>query len=223
MQQFDVTNPWGRAKAYAWLWIVDYGFLRGLGFDNFHRVSDRAFRSGQPSPGQLARQVRRFGIRTVINLRGYDPASAPLALEEDTCRRLGVRLEHFKMLSRELPTPEKLHQARALLQDIEYPALFHCKSGADRAGLFSTLYLHWIEGVPLNETRQLRLIPYRHFRYAKTGLLDFLFESYERYAREHPVDLLTWVDTAYDRESLRRQFRPLPAVDMLVDRILKRE
>jgi hypothetical protein len=77
--------------------------------------------------------------------------------------------------------------------------------------------------VPLAQTRQLRLWPYFHYRYAKTGLLDFFFERYLRDSASRPMSLLEWVDTVYDREALKAKFRPVPLVDALVDKVLRRE
>lgn len=186
-------------------------------------MSPRAFRSAQPSTGWLARMVRRHGIRTVVNLRGYDPTMPPIVLEEDACHRLGVRFENLKVYSRALPPPEILIETKELLERIEYPALFHCKSGADRTGMLGTLYLHWMEGVPVEETRQLRFFPFFHVRYARTGIIDHFFESYLEACREHPVDLLTWIRTDYDPEALEKRFHSRPWFDLLVDRLLRRE
>ncbi len=41
-----------------------------------------------------------------------------------------------------------MRDARALFDRIEYPALFHCKSGADRVGLMAALYLFFKEASP---------------------------------------------------------------------------
>ena len=220
---FDLSTPAARRRVYVRALWADDGWVREFGLNNFHRISSRAFRSGQPSPRHLERRIPRHGIRTVVNLRGEDPDNPMLALEAETCVRLGVRLEHLRLHSRDLPSREVIHAAHELLHRIEYPVLFHCKSGADRAGLMSTFYLHWIEGVPLAQTRQLRLWPYFHYRYAKTGLLDFFIESYLADSAAEPVSLLEWVDRRYDRKALKAQFRPMPVVDALVDKVLRRE
>ena len=223
MSHFDLSTRTQRARTHVHALWADDGWVREFGLSNFHRISHRAFRSGQPSPRHLRQRIPRHGIRTVVNLRGEDPDNPMMALEADACQRLGVSLEHLKLHSRSLPSPESVHAAHELLHRIEYPVWFHCKSGADRVGVMSTLYLHWMEGMPLDQTRQLRLWPYFHYRWAKTGLLDWFFESYLRDAEREPMDLLTWVDTRYDRAVLRKTFRPSRLADSLVDRILRRE
>ncbi|WP_238375831.1 fused DSP-PTPase phosphatase/NAD kinase-like protein [Ectothiorhodospira magna] len=222
-QDWDLGTRSGRRRTYLQALWRDDGWVREYGLSNFHRISHRAWRSGQPSPRHLHQRIPRYGIRTVVNLRGEDPDNPMLALEVDACERLGVALHHLKLHSRDLPTPEAIHQAHDLLHRIAYPVWFHCKSGADRAGLMGTLYLHWMEGVPLTRTGQLRLWPYFHYRWAKTGLLDHFFEVYLQDTAMVPMSLLEWVDTRYDRQALKQAFRPQGVADALVDRMLRRE
>ena len=48
--------------------------------------------------------------------------------------------------------------------------MMHCKSGADRAGLMSALYLLIVEKRPAREAAQQLAWKYGHVRQAKTGL-----------------------------------------------------
>ena len=57
----------------------------------------------------------------------------------------------------------------AFLAKLEYPVLVHCKSGADRAGLFAALFLILREGATVAEAREELSPRYGHFRHAKTG------------------------------------------------------
>ena len=70
---------------------------------------------------------------------------------------------------------------KRLIEDFETPALAHCKSGADRAGMFAVLYCHFRLGQPIEEAKAQLHWTYGHFRSAKTGILDHFFESYLRY------------------------------------------
>lgn len=219
-------SPLRRLWTHLHVFFVDHGIFRSLFYANLHRVSERAFRSSQPSPRQLRRLVRRHQLRTVINVRGSDWHEPHMRLESEACADLGLRLEPFYgFASRDLPTREDLHKAQTLFARLDYPVLFHCKSGADRAGFMSVLYLHLGEGVPLETAlEQLRLVPYGHIRHANTGILDFFFRSYLDYRARHPgVDFMTWVDTVYDRETLLRQFKPRLSLSWVTDRLLRRE
>ena len=98
------------------------------------------WRSNQPNPRQIAEHVRVRGSKTIINLRGPSTRGYYL-LEQESCAQNGVELVDFQVYSRDTPTVARVLEAKALFESIEYPALMHCKSGADRAGLMSVLYV----------------------------------------------------------------------------------
>ena len=62
--------------------------------------------------------------------------------------------------------------ARDLFNSIEKPALMHCKSGADRAGLMAALYVLIHCKKPVAEAMKQLSLRYLHVRQAKTGMLD---------------------------------------------------
>jgi len=127
------------------------------------------------------------------------------------------------MRSRGVPRRETIHEARALFERIEYPVLIHCKSGADRAGIMSVLYLLLREGRPLDEaTRQLSL-RYGHFKQADTGMLDHFFECYRADTAREPMAFLRWVDERYEPKQVAKSFRPAGVMNFVVNRVLKRE
>jgi protein tyrosine/serine phosphatase len=159
----------GRKSAWRELMIGDHGALRKL-YDNSHEVAPgKLWRSYQPSPNDLKKWKQR-GIKTVVNLRGEKP-SGFLFLELEACDHLGLRFEILRAWSREAPPKPFLHNARALFERIEYPALIHCKSGADRAGLVATLYLFFEEGRALDEAMEQLSFRYGHVKQGRTGVI----------------------------------------------------
>ena len=221
MSSPDLTTPSGRFRAYWSYFWGDHAFLR-TAFANAHWIGPGMVRTNQPSPGQLA-YWQRQGIKTVINLRG----SRNLAfywLERDACQRLGLRLINAPLDSRDAPQAERVRRAQALFQQIEYPVLIHCKSGADRAGLMAVLYRHLHLGEPvsacLNELSKRTL----HCREGLTGVLDYTLELYVREGEPKGLSLLEWMDQpGYDSEAIREEFRSQWWGRVLVDRILMRE
>ncbi len=99
----------------------------------------------------------------------------------------------------------------------------HCKAGADRAGLAAALYLILHEGRPVAEAARQLSARYGHFRFAKTGILDAFFARYLAEGEAKGLDFLTWVETVYDPEALKRDFRPGFWSDVVVDRLIRRE
>lgn len=220
MPEFDLSQSSGRLAALTDMTWRDHAFLR-LWWQNAHWISDEMVRANQPWPFQIRRWAKR-GVRTIVNLRGGMGTSFH-QLEREACEQAGIRLVNFTVTSRGAPTAEQIRGAKALFESIAYPALMHCKSGADRAGLMSVLYLHFRKGEPIDKA--LRMLSWRfgHVRQGKTGVLDYFFEQYLAATRESKQPLIEWVERAYDPDELKAEFRAQWWANVLVDKILRRE
>ncbi|HEV2530882.1 fused DSP-PTPase phosphatase/NAD kinase-like protein [Phenylobacterium sp.] len=218
---FDVATPGGRLKTYAdYLWN-DHAYLR-LGFQNAHWISEELVRTNQPWPHQLA-HWKRHGIRTVINLRGGFDASF-YALEKAACARLGLELVNFTVASREVPSRAQVLGAKTLFQELKYPALMHCKSGADRAGVMSVLYMHFRQGKTIREALDQLGLRYLHVKQGLTGVLDYTFERYLAEGEPAGMSFLEWVESpAYDPVGMKATFRAQMWGKVLTERLLRRE
>lgn len=217
--------PWARRRlgppaTYLDMLLVDHGVFRLL-YANCHRISDGAWRSAQPAPHHI-RRFARAGIRTIVNLRGERECGS-YWLEQEACARHGLKLVNFQIRSRAAPTREELIGAKRLFEQIEYPMLMHCKSGADRAGLMSVLYRFLYEGVPLKQAKRQLSLRYGHIRQADTGILDYFFEKYMEDNAARPVPFFEWVETMYDPDELKRTFHSKGWANRLVDSVLQRE
>lgn len=225
-REFNLSSPWGRLAAHFDMTWRDHAFLR-VWWTNAHWISDEMVRSNQPWPFQIRAWGRR-GIKTFINLRGpgkQGKAEAFLQLERDACTRAGIRHVDFTLNSRATPTAETLREAQALFNSIDYPALMHCKSGADRAGIASVLYLHFRKGEPVDRAMRMLGLRYGHVKQGKTGVLDHFFESYLAHSRVSGLSLIEWAEQHYDPEALKAEFQKKSKwwANILVDKILNRE
>jgi protein tyrosine/serine phosphatase len=99
----------------------------------------------------------------------------------------------------------------------------HCKSGADRVGLMSTLYLIVRENVPVETARKQLSLKYGHIRQANTGILDYVFERYLEDNARSPIPFLEWVAHVYEPIALEHSFAAKRWANMLVDGVLRRE
>lgn len=217
-------------KAYFDFWLIDHGFLRGL-YTNRYELEGPLYRSNQPSSSRIRRYKNELGLKTIINLRGYNPTQGRYQLEAKACEEQGITLFNTRIHSRGLPTTKQIHLLKELIEQIETPALTHCKSGADRAGLFAALYCHFRLNQPIEVAKEQLHWTYGHFRSAKTGILDHFFESYlisrdvwiSRHPKRNPPSFLEWVNTDYDREQLEKEFRPRGFTNFWIDWVLRRE
>jgi protein tyrosine/serine phosphatase len=221
--KFKLKTPWGRAYAWLWAMLVEHNFTNVIRF-NFHRISDEAFRSSQPTMWQMRRMVKKYGIKTIINLKGANPNSAYWAFEREQCEKLGIKLVDVNIYSRRMPDAKRLRHAKEVFDSVEYPVWMHCKAGADRAGLYATLYQHFRKGIPIAQTNQLALWPFGHLKHSDAGKVDFFFETYAEYNRTHPeVGLLEWIETIADRDQIINAFKPGGLASFINDYVLRRE
>jgi protein tyrosine/serine phosphatase len=220
-QRFDLSTFWGRVKAYLDFIFTDHAFLR-ITWHNAHWISPEMLRINQPWPYQLKRWKRR-GIKTVLNLRGT-PDAGHFVLEEEACRKLGLKLVNFTVYSREAPSRDVVLEAKRLFDTLEYPVLMHCKSGADRAGIMSVLYAHFRLGQPFIEARKQLSWKYGHARAGLTGVLDYALERYiaEADAEGHTYE--SWVSRPeYDHKAIKAEFKAGWWGSLLTEKILRRE
>lgn len=200
----DLSTTKGRKQAIRELIWGDHGFLR-LRFSNLHQISEEMWRSNQPSPSQIKDHAKIRGIKTIVNLRGRSDKGYYL-LEKEACEHHGIKLVDFQLFSRELPPKQKIYEAKRLLQSIAYPALMHCKSGSDRAGMMSLLYKLLREEVEFETAAQQLSFKYLHIRYGKTGVLDAFVEAYRRDNAENSVSFLDWIEKSYDPVGIKKEF-----------------
>ena len=220
---YDLTRWTGRARAYRDLLWNDHAYLR-LGFQNAHWVGPDMVRTNQPWPFQL-RWWAEQGVRTVINLRGGGYETGFYVLERDACARLGIGLVNFAVASRDAPSKAQVKAAAAMFGEIAYPALMHCKSGADRAGLMSVLYAHLHLGQPLRQAVREQLgLRTLHIRHGKTGVLDYVFTRYFAEGEREGLSLLDWIDSpAYDHDQIRQDFDAGVIGSLVTETLLRRE
>jgi hypothetical protein len=132
-------------------------FLGNLGVVDPGRV----VRSAQPTTA-LSRWARDFQLRSILNLRGGSPAD--WWYEAEVHRALENRISYYDLplSATRRPTRRQLLTLIDLLQQCPYPLLIHCKSGADRTGLASALYLMVRRDEPPERARSAFSIGYGH-------------------------------------------------------------
>ena len=121
------------------------------------------YRSGQLEPDELEEEIRRRGIKTVVNL------GSQTNWDQDVCRRLGVKLvdipvgDVWCVAGEPAPgqearpdAPYDLEGFWKLVEDPDsQPVLMHCWGGVHRTGVLTALYRiryqGWTAGDAINE------------------------------------------------------------------------
>jgi hypothetical protein len=214
------ARPGDRARAWSDSLLVDHAVFRVVWQNWAEVVPGRLYRSNHPTPSRLAAAMRRYGLRTVVNLRGHRQCGSD-ALSREAALRLGLTHIDAPFESRGAPHRDRILRLAEILRAMPEPALMHCKSGADRAGLGAGLFLLLNGGTTQQALAQLSW-RFGHFSRSRTGILDAFFVRYAMEA-EGRKPFLDWVRDDYDEMALRRDFVAGGLSSFINDRVLVRE
>jgi protein tyrosine/serine phosphatase len=147
---------------------------------NFHPITPgEAYRSAQMDRDELAHYVRKYGIRSIINLRGHRPDEGWYREETATARDLGVRHFDFGGIgATRAPSPRQVHELLELFAMAPRPVLLHCRAGADRSGLAAALWKTMVDGAPVREASRQLSLRYGHVPVGPTAVLDAFFDNW---------------------------------------------
>lgn len=134
----------------AGLITLSFLYYIGLFTANFRTVrANHLYRSAQMQPAQLDDTLDRYGIKTVLNLRGESRNGAWFKNERALCASRKIDYESIELDNEEMPHPVSLQRLVVRLEQGPFPILVHCRRGADRTGLASVLYLMIVESASL--------------------------------------------------------------------------
>jgi protein tyrosine phosphatase (PTP) superfamily phosphohydrolase (DUF442 family) len=108
--------------------------------ENFHTVVDnKVYRSAQLDSDSLESHIAREGVRSIINLRGFNPGREWYQQECAVAMRNGVRHFDVPIDSDFPPTGQELDDLVRVLKTCPTPVLLHCQSGIDRSGVAAAI------------------------------------------------------------------------------------
>jgi tyrosine-protein phosphatase SIW14 len=158
------------------------------------------YRSGQLTREGFTNVIKRFGIRTIINLQDEDPnPSLGQGLDEATfCKQMGVNYVYLPPLLVEQGEPSSIEPFLAVCDDRNaYPILIHCKAGLHRTGTMAAFFRIEYEGWSPEAAMQEMLtngfsLKQCHVKnpYIKNYLIDYVPRA-KRYACLHDDGPLT--------------------------------
>lgn len=150
---------------------------------NFHEVlPGELYRSAQPSGADIDTYAARYGIKTVLNLRGENTANWYMQ-ETEAAKKAGITHINYPLSASRDVTPEQAHELLALMRDAPKPILIHCQAGADRTGLVSVLYLQQIAGIDEETAEEQLSVRFGHIgipHLSSTFAMDRSWENLEK-------------------------------------------
>jgi protein tyrosine/serine phosphatase len=162
------------------LLLLSAGYLYVEESHNFHPITEgEAYRSAQLDREEFEYYIKRYNIRSIINLRGENP-QAPWYQEE-----LGISAErHIKhydvaLSSSHEPTEEDVRKLIEIFRTAPRPVLIHCLAGADRSGLAAAMWKVVIDKEPKSEAERQLSILYWHLPVGKACAMDRFFRNWD--------------------------------------------
>jgi hypothetical protein len=165
-------------------------------------IPGQVYRCSQQSPEGLKRLVERYGIQTVVNLRG---CCEGFAWYEGECRAtqdLDINQEDISMSAGRLPSPQSVRRLIDVLDHGRYPILLHCRRGADRTGLAAVAVLLLETETSQTDARRQLGLRFGHFALGRPAQLDRFYDLYGEWLcckhRSHtPTAFRHWATQEY--------------------------
>ena len=166
------------------LWLSPVTILGGWALGvratgNVHEVeAGQLYRSAQLSGYSLNEVIDRYGIHTVINLRGRNPNAKWYRDETAITTRNGISHIDIGMSASKEPDAVTIKELIEAFKTAPRPILVHCEGGADRSGLASAIFELVIAHRPASDAERQFSFYYGHFPWltSKTGAMDNAFE-----------------------------------------------
>lgn len=107
----------------------------GVSIKNFGRVNENYYRGAQPKGEEYA-QLKRLGVKTVIDLRKDSQQEEP-----ESVRSAGMKYFNIPLRASEPATDEQTAFFLKLVNDpSNWPVYVHCKGGRHRTGALTAIY-----------------------------------------------------------------------------------
>ena len=147
---------------------------------NFHPITvGEAYRSAKLDRGKLEYYVKKYNIKSIVNLIGEDPRKPWYSEEIQVSAEQNIKHYDISLSATREPTKEEARKLVEIFRTAPRPVLIHCKGGSDRSGLVAAMWKVVVDKEPKSEARKQLSIVYGHFPFGKTSAMDHFFEHWD--------------------------------------------
>lgn len=170
-------------------------------FYNFHAViPEKVYRSATLSNDKLLAVIKKYHIRSIINLRGAQRDNRWYQIEQEDSNNNKVTLYDLPLNAHAIPNKQLFLQLITILQTAPEPILIHCKSGADRTGLASALALIIFKNSPYEKAYDQ--VSYKYLAFSPTSVGRLVMPKFDAWLKSHHLksdreNLFIWANTSY--------------------------
>lgn len=152
---------------------------------NFHPITDgEAYRSAQLDGDELAYYIKKYNIKSIVNLRGENPEAPWYKEERKVSAEHNVKHYDISLSSSREPTEEDVRNLIEIFKNAPRPVLIHCQAGADRSGLAAAMWKVIVDKEPKSEAEKQLSIFFGHFPIGKTSAMDRFFQNWNPAVRQ---------------------------------------
>lgn len=146
---------------------------------NFHTITyGEAYRSAQLDTDEFEYYIKKYNIKSIVNLRGKNVAAPWYEEEIRVSSKHGIK--HFDIsLSASLePTEEDISELIEIFKAAPRPVLIHCLAGADRSGLAAAIWKIEVDKESRSEAEKQLSFLYGHLPMGGPSAMDRFFQKY---------------------------------------------
>ncbi len=184
--------------------------------DHLHVVvPGQVYRSGQPTRRFVREVVGKYGIRTILNLRGTCEQADWYLVEARATAEFNLSQEDIAFSAGHLPPVNELRRLVEVLDRSAPPILIHCFRGVDRTGMASTVARLLKTDCTLDEATNELSLRYGHLPFGRTGHQEEFFQLYREWLQENqlrhaPNVFRDWVQNHYCPGACRAELQVEP-------------
>lgn len=174
-----------RRGSIGWLkWLVPVLLLLVLSLwvqenDNFHPITrGEAYRSAQLHPRELRQYLVKYGIKSVLNLRGRQEQAAWYRQELRVCTDMDVGHYDVTLSAYRAPRQEDTRRLLTVFREAPRPILIHCQGGADRTGVVAAMWKVVVNKKDKSEAARQLSLRYGHLPWGSKTVLDRFFADW---------------------------------------------
>jgi protein tyrosine/serine phosphatase len=146
---------------------------------NFHTITyAEAYRSAQLDTDEFEYYIKKYNIKSIVNLRGKNPEAPWYGEEIRVSAKHGINHFDISLTSSREPTEEDISELLEIFETAPRPVLIHCLAGADRSGLAAAIWKINVDQEPKSEAEKQLSIFYGHLPIGKTSAMDHFFQNW---------------------------------------------
>ncbi len=158
-----------------------------VSLENFGKVNENYYRGSQPDAAGFG-ELKRIGIKTVIDLRGDSREEAP-----ELARRAGLQYVNIPLSTKRPATDEQTAYFLKLVNDpANWPVYVHCKGGRHRTGEMTALYRITKDGWTADQAYQeMKKYDFENSFFYPRSLKKYVYAYYQRQVADKTSPVVT--------------------------------